>query len=218
MDNLNMSLAQIILDQEPPYEGKDPNLHDHPYCSTCYDKSSEEKPLLKCSRCKLVYYCSVDCQKENFGAHKKTCKHIVKLVANLIRETAPLISGPAAMMWGGGGPPDNWFETQVGMFWGLHETRDYMRARLALVNEICNLSFELETVELWENVLGHYQDMLRLCFRDNLGLRYRFPYFLLSLNRDDDAYCFVRYWMKDFDQAEVDGRGMQSQHAESNHW
>ena len=28
----------------------------------------------KCSRCKLTYYCGVDCQKKDWSAHKKFCK------------------------------------------------------------------------------------------------------------------------------------------------
>mmetsp|Transcript_15023 Transcript_15023/g.22098 ORF Transcript_15023/g.22098 Transcript_15023/m.22098 type:complete len:129 (+) Transcript_15023:525-911(+) len=41
--------------------------------------------------------------------------------------------------------------------------------------------------------------MLRLSSSDNLGIRYRFPFVLINLNRDDDAYCFIRYWMDDYD-------------------
>ena len=28
----------------------------------------------KCSRCKLTYYCGVDCQKKDWSTHKKICK------------------------------------------------------------------------------------------------------------------------------------------------
>ena len=53
-----------------------------------------------------------------------------------------------------------------------------------------------DTKAAWEVVVWHYQEMLRLCSGDSLGLRYRFPFLLMQPNRDDDAFCFLRYWMQ----------------------
>lgn len=39
---------------------------------SCKTKPSEEK-FKVCSRCKLWYYCSVECQKANWNAHKPHC-------------------------------------------------------------------------------------------------------------------------------------------------
>jgi hypothetical protein len=61
--------------------------------------------------------------------------------------------------------------------------------------QLYHLAYWTETVELWEKVLGHYQELLRLSSSDNLGERLRFPFILLYLNRDDDAYSFCRYWL-----------------------
>lgn len=39
-------------------------------CKNCGER---EKELLKCSRCKKVYYCGADCQRKNWPTHKLTC-------------------------------------------------------------------------------------------------------------------------------------------------
>lgn len=41
------------------------------WCRLCTKTSSES--LSRCSRCKNVWYCSVDCQKMHWRVHKKTC-------------------------------------------------------------------------------------------------------------------------------------------------
>ena len=57
------------------------------------------------------------------------------------------------------------FEEDVGHFWGLLETRPYMRARAGLASSLWTAGDEEEAVE-------HYRDMLRLNPGDNQGLRY----------------------------------------------
>jgi len=42
-------------------------------CANCH-KGGEEVSLKVCSLCKEVYYCSRECQKKNFKAHKQVCK------------------------------------------------------------------------------------------------------------------------------------------------
>ena len=68
------------------------------------------------------------------------------------------------------------FEDEKGYFWGILETRPYMRARAALAE--C----------LWEtgerdDAVAHWQDMLRLCPNDNLGVRHILGPKLLGLNQ-----------------------------------
>ncbi|CAH0395195.1 unnamed protein product [Bemisia tabaci] len=48
-------------------------------CSKCGDEkrknpTAKQQSLLKCSRCKTVQYCSVDCQKADWKQHKVFCK------------------------------------------------------------------------------------------------------------------------------------------------
>jgi tetratricopeptide (TPR) repeat protein len=71
------------------------------------------------------------------------------------------------------------FEEDVGHFWGLVETRPYMRARAGLAEVLWELG---ETAA----AMTHMRDLLRLNPGDALGLRYRLLSWLLLL-RDDEA-------------------------------
>lgn len=87
------------------------------------------------------------------------------------------------------------FEEDVGHFWGLIETRPYMRARAALAETLWALNRREEAVE-------HQRELLRLNPNDNQGVRYRQAECLLWLERfeeldelfaayeDDDAAAF----------------------------
>jgi len=69
------------------------------------------------------------------------------------------------------------FEQDVGMFWGILESRPYMRARLGLAQALWAMGEHQPAVE-------HLQDMLRLNPGDNQGVRYLLLLHLLDL---DDA-------------------------------
>lgn len=72
------------------------------------------------------------------------------------------------------------FEEDVGHFWGLLETRPYMRARAGLAASLWTAGDEAEAVE-------HYRDMLRLNPGDNQGLRYVLLGCLLQMGAWDEA-------------------------------
>jgi hypothetical protein len=71
------------------------------------------------------------------------------------------------------------FERDVGHFWGLLETRPYMRARLGLAHSLWTAGRRDEAVR-------HLQDLLRLNPHDNQGVRYTLAGFLLFLDLDGD--------------------------------
>jgi tetratricopeptide (TPR) repeat protein len=71
------------------------------------------------------------------------------------------------------------FRDDAGHFWGLLETRPYMRAREGLANA-------LWTAGRRDEAVTHLQDMLRLNPNDNQGVRYTLAGFLLALDRDED--------------------------------
>lgn len=82
------------------------------------------------------------------------------------------------------------FEEYEGHFWGLLETRPYMRARQGLAQ--C----------LWEagrreEAIGHYQEMLRLNPDDNQGIRYLLAAALLDLDRRDDLGRLLALYEED---------------------
>ncbi|MEX2598321.1 MAG: tetratricopeptide repeat protein [Dehalococcoidia bacterium] len=58
------------------------------------------------------------------------------------------------------------FQGDVGYFWGLLETRPYMRAREGLADTLWHLGREADALQ-------HYREMLRLNPNDNQGIRYR---------------------------------------------
>jgi tetratricopeptide (TPR) repeat protein len=71
------------------------------------------------------------------------------------------------------------FEEDVGHFWGILETRPYMRARAALAETLWTLNKREEAVE-------HQRELLRLNPSDNQGLRYRQAEWLLWLEHDEE--------------------------------
>lgn len=72
------------------------------------------------------------------------------------------------------------FEEAVGHFWGITETRPYMRARFGLANL-------LEAMGEMDEAIEHYQEMLRLNPGDNQGVRYTLLNALLRTGADEAA-------------------------------
>ncbi|MCW5848692.1 MAG: hypothetical protein KIT87_01150 [Anaerolineae bacterium] len=70
------------------------------------------------------------------------------------------------------------FADDVGHFWGILETRPYMRARAGLAQCLWMLGEREQAIE-------HYTDMLRLNPGDNQGLRYTLAQWLLMVGADD---------------------------------
>lgn len=73
----------------------------------------------------------------------------------------------------------NGFETCAGEFWGILETRPYMRARAGLAQSLWDRG-------LFDEAIRHWRDMLKLNHDDNQGIRYVLAARLLELGRDDD--------------------------------
>ena len=69
------------------------------------------------------------------------------------------------------------FKEDVGSFWGILETRPYMRARAGLAQALWTLGSRDEAI-------AHYRDMLRLNPGDNQGIRYILAAALLEVGDD----------------------------------
>ena len=72
------------------------------------------------------------------------------------------------------------FEDDAGHFWGIIQTRPYMRARFGLAR--C-----LEDLGQMDEAIGHYQELLRLNPNDNQGVRTVLLPALLAAGRDGEA-------------------------------
>lgn len=71
------------------------------------------------------------------------------------------------------------FKEDKGHFWGILETRPYMRARNGLAKTLWDLGERQEAVD-------HYWEMLRLNEQDNQGIRYILAVCLLDDERDGE--------------------------------
>lgn len=82
------------------------------------------------------------------------------------------------------------FQDDAGSFWGLLETRPYMRARHELALALWRRGHRDEAV-------GHYREMLRLNPGDNQGIRYLLIDALLELGREADAGALLKRYKND---------------------
>lgn len=96
--------------------------------------------------------------------------------------------------------PANPLENSVGHFWGILNTRDYMRARYAFVEAL----LKIKTLDAVKFSAGHLRDMLRLCRSDNMGVRSLLPALYLRLGQDQDCYDFIKWWTQQYYASDYD--------------
>ncbi|EXJ96377.1 hypothetical protein A1O1_01503 [Capronia coronata CBS 617.96] len=100
--------------------------------------------------------------------------------------------------------PANAFETHVGHFWGILNTRDYMRARFALADTVRRAG----TLDGINEALDHLRDMMRLCRSDNMGLRDIIPSLMLQLDMDQECYDFIKWYQTEGQRGDYDWDNM----------
>jgi hypothetical protein len=72
----NKKMSKILLKGTKKNFKATTNLTEGEMCANCYvlEKTLDEK-LLKCGQCRVIKYCSRECQREHWKkAHKKQCK------------------------------------------------------------------------------------------------------------------------------------------------
>ncbi|KAI0543448.1 hypothetical protein F4679DRAFT_110282 [Xylaria curta] len=151
-------------------------------CPLCTATGSQ---LLRCAGCRASRYCSREHQVAHRPQHKSACNKIKKARAKLAQEEHDVRNATPDFM-----TPANAFETHVGHFWGILNTRDYMRARIALVRQLVLLS----TLDGVQEGLEHMRDMLKLCRSDNMGVRHLVPAIMIRLDLDQECYDFMKWW------------------------
>ena len=160
-------------------------LSPKPRCSYCLASSSSTK-LFRCQACTVVSYCGRDDQIAHRPAHKDACNRIKKAQQVLSREEQKLRSNPGD----GFITPPRLFEEHAGHFWGILETRTYMRSRFALVEAL----LKIKTYAAVKAAHEHVMDMLRLCRSDNMGVRFMVPALYLRLGKDQECYDFCVWY------------------------
>lgn len=169
-------------------------LSPNPHCSHC-SKSSTSNKLLRCQGCNAVFYCGRDCQLADREDHKRACNEVKKTQQALSREERRLRSLPPDMFL-----PANLFEEHAGHFWGIHETRPYMRARYALLKALLKIKTHAAVKAAHENAM----EMLRLCRSDNMGIRDLVPALYLRLGQDQECYDFCMWWVTTGNEGDYD--------------
>lgn len=133
-----------------------------------------------------MFYCGRDHQTLDWNEdHKAICSSVKKTKTKLTREIETLNNMPGDFAF-----PEKPFENAVGHFWGIIDTRTYMRARYAHIEAILKVSNRTAV----QSALDHLLDMLRLNRGDNMGIRSLVPALFLRLDRDQECYDFLKWW------------------------
>jgi tetratricopeptide (TPR) repeat protein len=80
-----------------------------------------------------------------------------------------------------------YFRENAGYFWGLLETRPYMRARQGLAETLWRL-------KRYEEAIEHYRELLRLNPGDNQGNRYALLDLLIQNERYEEARTLLKQY------------------------
>lgn len=86
---------------------------------------------------------------------------------------------------------EDFFQSYMGDFWGILETRPYMRARAGIVE--CLLA-----VGDQKSAITHCKEMLKLCPNDNLGMRDILMALLLGAGKDKQAETLYKRYKDDY--------------------
>ncbi len=94
-----------------------------------------------------------------------------------------------------------YFAEYVGDFWGLLETRPYMRARMGLAHMLWKL-------QQFDEALAHFSELLRLNPNDNQGVRYELLNLLMFLERDADVGQLLAQYEDEYSAAWLYSRAL----------
>ncbi len=83
-----------------------------------------------------------------------------------------------------------YFKEALGHFWGILETRPYMRARQGVADCLIKLN-------RFDEAIAHFREMLRLNPGDNQGIRYILLSVFVDLDRNDEALGLLKQYDDD---------------------
>lgn len=84
----------------------------------------------------------------------------------------------------------DFFEKEAGHFWGIMESRPYMRARLAVAQCLIVLNRRQEAAK-------HFAEILRLNPDDNQGVRIFLEFLLIEMGKDAEALSLIDEYKED---------------------
>ena len=148
-------------------------------------KWCDKKAGSMCSKCKMVYYCCRDHQMADFQDHKFLCNSLKKALNKMEREERKLHENQGDDIFMSGDP----FVNHVGHFWGIHETRPYMRARCGVIKALDSLGTRISLEAAIDHILG----CLTLCPTDKMGVRDFAPAMMLRIGQDQECYDFIKW-------------------------
>lgn len=147
----------------------------------------------------MIQYCGRDHQVTDRPSHKYICT-IVKKARTKMEKQERILRDPSSR-WVSGDP----FIQDMGNFWGVVETRNYMRERL----EIVQYMYMVDHIHSVETQLDNLLDMLRLSRRDDMSLRDMVPAHMIRLDMDQECYRFFKWWCVDGCQSGYEANGIE---------
>lgn len=186
------------------YDGTAPLIEGASICNACGLSQDEcENELLRCSRCHVVYYCSVLCQREDFEKHKRPCKALAKLEAFGLNPT----------------PEEKAIVDQAGPPGSPEHEMAFLKMATDGPQAMINVGFVLRimasqkygnTRTIWEKSLHTALEIMPIFLTRQTQTQ--FPghdkdvvFALLYLNRDDDVMSYCKHWMQVGDASDLEG-------------
>lgn len=154
---------------------RSPEYKSDNYLYAAYDEENESKKKKLAKQALEIYPDNIDAQILLATFEKDMIKRL-KLYDNIIDNATKILE------------KENMFdEKNIGHFWGIMETRPYMRAKCCKMNLLFDLSRYKEAIKECE-------DLIRLCPNDNMGIRYRLlGLYALIEDFDKVEYLFNGY-------------------------
>ncbi|KAI3639490.1 hypothetical protein MIR68_002505 [Amoeboaphelidium protococcarum] len=161
------------------------NTHLTRQCNIC---KSSEPTLRACGRCKLVFYCGIEHQKQDWESeHRANCNQLTRLLKKEAVESGKLRHSDDFL----GTPCNYWDEQFIGKFWGFMETRPFMRAKHQVAMHFLE---GIGTADTLKKAEEYFMEMLRLCRGDNIGVRQILPAIFLMLGTEQKCYDFIKWY------------------------
>lgn len=152
-----------------------PEMKSNELLDEAYEEISDSKAKKLAKQALEIWPDNIDAECFLADFEKNQIKRL-KLYEDIVEKATKLLE------------KDNMFdEENIGHFWGILETRPYMRARNTKVSILDDLG-------RYSEAIGECEDLLKLCESDNLGIRYRLIGLYCMLEKFDKCeYLYKKY-------------------------